>query len=170
MEPYIVKRVDFGFTKLIDANNTFHQRIPIGVAKDMANQVNMDLVCFNNPAGQEMALCKIVDYGKWKFNTEKQRKKQQMQSKVETKEIRFTPDIADNDVEHKMRSALSFLEDGHNVVLSMRLRGRQALHFDEAQKRMEFIMSKCNDVASIVSKNQDKFNITIKICRKATKI
>ena len=140
-EPFVVKYADFTSTKLIDAQEKFHPNVRIGEAKRMAQEAGLDLVCFNLPQNGSLALCKIINYGKWRYYNEKQKKKQN--STKEPKEIQFSLDIEDNDIAHKMKHANEFLEAGHEVTLIMTLKGRQRAHFPLAEEKMNKIKLMC---------------------------
>ena len=76
-------------------------------------------------------VCKILDYGKYKYELQKKaaeaRKKQKI---IEVKEIKMRPNIDDNDYDVKMRSARRFIEEGDKVKVTMRFRGREMAHQD----------------------------------------
>lgn len=94
-----------------------------------AEEASLDLVEVAPQA--EPPVCKILDYGKFKYEAQKKaaeaRKKQKV---IEVKEIKLRPNIDDNDYEVKMRSAKRFLEDGDKVKVTLRFRGREMAHQD----------------------------------------
>jgi len=162
--PYIVKYVDFSHTRLSDHNNEFHEVVGIGEAKKIAQENNLDLVCFNEPQGNQLAFCRIINFGKWKYDEEKKKKGQQKKdNKHITKEIRFSPVISDNDIEHKIKRAKEFLDAGNEVVFSMKLKGRQKVHFKEAEERMNEIVEMCSDYGKVLSVKKSSSMITIKL-------
>ena len=163
-EPYIVKYANFDSARLIDQDNNFHAQVRIADAKRMAQDAELDLVCFNEPDGKQLAFCKIIDYGKWKYSEEKKKKKQHQVSKRSIKEIRFSPVIGEHDIEHKIKQAKGFLEDGDEVVFSMRLKGRQRAHFDDAEKKLNEIVAMCGDI-NIVSVKKGAGFINIRIVK-----
>jgi len=93
----------------------------------MANDAGLDLVEIS--PNNDPPICKILDLGKFKYQTQKkaaeQRKKQKTQ---EVKEIKMRPNIDIHDYEVKMRSVKKFLEEGDKVKLTMRFRGREMAH------------------------------------------
>jgi translation initiation factor IF-3 len=131
----------------------------------MARANNMDLVCFKDDNRNELPLCKIVSFSKWKYAEEKNKKKLKMQNRKDTKEIRFTPDICENDIGHKMRQAKEFLHRGDDVVLSMQMRGRQRIYAEEAEKKLNDIVAMCNDCGKEVSRNKTDNGIIVKIAK-----
>lgn len=87
----------------------------------------MDLVEVS--AGQDPPVCKIIDFGKWRFDQQKKKKQQaKNQHVVEIKEVKFKPKIGDHDYEIKRRKATEFLEEGDKVKVSLRFRGREIAH------------------------------------------
>ena len=94
-----------------------------------AEEEGLDLVEVSPNA--DPPVCKILDYGKFKYEAQKRaneaRKKQKI---IEVKEIKMRPNIDDNDYDVKMRSARRFLEEGDKVKVTMRFRGREMAHQD----------------------------------------
>ena len=101
-------------------------------AMALADEVGLDLVEISPNA--EPPVCKILDYGKYKFEMQKKaaeaRKKQKV---IDLKEIKLRPNIDDHDFEIKMKSAKAFLTDGDKVKITMRFRGREMSHQEIAQ-------------------------------------
>ena len=162
-EPFIINRhVNFNQVKLLDANKNFHNSISIGQAKEMAKTAALDLVCFSEPEKQQLAFCKILDYGKWKYIEDKKLKKMKSASKKITKELRFTIETDSHDIEHKIKQAKGFFEDGDDVILSMRLKGRQRGRKKEALEKMENIVTLCGDVHETYRQAKENF-ITIRL-------
>jgi len=95
----------------------------------LAEQAGLDLVEISPNA--EPPVCKIMDFGKYKYETQKReaeaRKKQKI---IEIKEIKFRPGTDTNDYDVKMRSVLKFLENGDKVKITLRFRGREMAHQD----------------------------------------
>lgn len=96
---------------------------------EMAEEAGLDLVEISPNANPPV--CKIMDYGKFKYETQKKeaeaRKKQKI---IEIKEIKFRPNTDSNDYEVKMRSVFKFLEGGDKVKITLRFRGREMAHQD----------------------------------------
>ena len=153
--PFIIKVITFEFTRLIDIDGNYHPSFKVADALTIARNNNMQVICFNRVEGENLAFCRIIDYNKWQYQEEKKRKKQQQTSRKETKEIRLSPNIADNDIEHKMRFANEFLEDGDDVVLVMKIKGRDRLHMKDAEAKMNEIIKKCDKGKEISRKVGD---------------
>ena len=162
--PYVVQYSDFRETSLVDEKETFHQKINIKIAKEMAKESGLDLVCFNEPSGNKPALCKILNYGKWKYTNDKADKKQK-QHKKETKEIRFTPTIDSNDLNHKITQIKGFIDGGHDVVLSMRFKGIHRRMFAQGEELIDEIIIKCNDFSKETYKKKTHNNISARLVK-----
>ncbi len=93
----------------------------------LAIEKNLDLVKIAPKA--EPPVCKIMDYGKYKFETAKREKEARKNQKiVNIKEIRFSPSIDDNDLNTKAKNASKFLKEGDKVKVTVRFRGREVAH------------------------------------------
>lgn len=76
-------------------------------------------------------VAKILDFGKYKYELQKRKAEAKKKQKtIETKEIKFTPNIGDNDYEVKMRNAKRFLQEGNKVKFTLRFRGREMSYVD----------------------------------------
>jgi translation initiation factor IF-3 len=97
-------------------------------------------------------VCKILDYGKFKFNEQKKaaeaRKKQKT---VEVKEIKLRPGIDDHDYEVKMKAVRRFFEEGDKVKITLRFRGREMAHQDLGVRLLERVKSEMQDVSKVES-------------------
>ncbi|MCZ8101068.1 MAG: translation initiation factor IF-3 [Alsobacter sp.] len=97
-------------------------------------------------------VCKILDYGKFKFNEQKKaaeaRKKQKT---VEVKEIKLRPGIDDHDYEVKMKAVRRFFEEGDKVKVTLRFRGREMAHQDLGIKLLEKVKVEMADVSKVES-------------------
>ena len=143
-EPFVIRYITFDTIKLLDQNGQFHNQIKTLDAQKRALDIGLDLVCFNKPNGNDLAFCKLIDFNKWKYDEEKRKKKEAKENKRESKEIRLSPNIADNDVKHKIKQVNEFLDDGDDVALIMKLRGREKIYFTEAETRMNMIVGMCD--------------------------
>jgi translation initiation factor IF-3 len=119
-------------------------------ALQMAEEVGLDLVEISPTA--EPPVCKIMDFGKYKYETQKReaeaRKKQKI---IEIKEIKFRPGTDTHDYDVKMRSVFKFLEEGDKVKVTLRFRGREMAHQDlglELLKRVEADVAEVGKIES----------------------
>ncbi|TWB22452.1 translation initiation factor 3 (bIF-3) [Nitrospirillum amazonense] len=113
-----------------------------------AEEAGLDLVEVSPNA--EPPVCKILDYGKFKYEAQKKaaeaRKKQKI---IEVKEIKLRPNIDDNDYDVKMRSARRFLEEGDKVKVTMRFRGREMAHQDLGMNVLVRVKDLLDDLAKV---------------------
>ena len=112
---------------LIDKDGANLGNIPVAEALAKAQEVGLDLVEISPNASPP--ICKLLDYGKYKYQAQKKaaeaRKKQKV---VEVKEIKLRPMIDDHDYDVKMRSMQRFFEEGDKVKVTLRFRGREMAH------------------------------------------
>jgi translation initiation factor IF-3 len=162
--PFVIDFAEFNVLKLVDADGKFYEEIGISEAKKKAKEANLDLVCFKEgEKNKNLAFCKIIDYGKWKYEQGKKEKKNNINKKV-TKEIRLSPLIGDNDVAYKVRRAMGFLDRGDDVVFCMRMKGRQLSHPREAEERLEEIVDQCVN-GKIVKKQRVGNNFVVRMTK-----
>src|ERR1700704_5011432 len=113
--------------QLIDQTGANHGVVETRIALEKAVEAGLDLV--EIAPNSEPPVCKILDYGKYKYQAQKKaaeaRKKQKV---VEVKEIKLRPMIDDHDYEVKMRSMQRFFEEGDKVKVTLRFRGREMAH------------------------------------------
>ncbi len=93
-------------------------------AQKLADEKKLDLVKIAPNA--KPPVCRIMDYGKFKFDQAKKEKEARKKQKtVDTKELRLSPNIDDHDIQVKVKKAIEFLKDGDKVKVSIRFRGRE---------------------------------------------
>ena len=113
-----------------------------------AEDAGLDLVEIAPQA--EPPVCKILDYGKFKYEAQKKaneaRKKQKI---IEVKEIKLRPNIDDNDYDVKMRSARRFLEEGDKVKVTLRFRGREMAHQDLGMNVLVRVRDELTELAKV---------------------
>lgn len=119
--------IDNPTVRLIDQNGEMVGVVPHNKALDMAYEAGLDLV--EVAANADPPVCKILDYGKFKYAEQKKRNEARKKQKVtEVKEIKLRPNIDRNDYDVKMRSIVRFLKEGDKVKVTMRFRGREMVH------------------------------------------
>ncbi|WP_138934140.1 translation initiation factor IF-3 [Roseovarius arcticus] len=105
-------------------------------AMEMAEEAGLDLVEISPNA--KPPVCKIMDFGKYKYETQKReaeaRKKQKI---IEVKEVKFRPNTDTNDYDVKMRNVFKFLENGDKVKITLRFRGREMAHQDLGRELLQ---------------------------------
>jgi translation initiation factor IF-3 len=121
------RRIRSQEVRVIDESGKQFGIMPTDAALNMAEELELDLVEVN--PNSYPPVCKIMNYGKHKYETAKRdRERRKNQRAVATKEIKFRPDIAQHDLDTKVRKVRQFLENGHKVKLVMQFRGRQSIH------------------------------------------
>ena len=164
MEPYIVNYAKFTETRLVDEKGNYHDRVYIKRAKELSKDSHLDLVCFSEPTQKELALCKIVDFGKWKYQQEKAKKKEQT-NKISTKEIQLSPVIGDHDLDHKVRQIIEFLKDGDEVVVNMRFKGIHHRLVSEGERIVNIVIDKTKEFGKEVHKKKTDDNIYMRLVK-----
>ena len=98
-------------------------------------------------------VCKIMDYGKFRFEQAKKEKEARKKSKgIETKEIRITPNIDTHDFEFKCKNAEKFLKDGNKVKITVRFRGREMNYVKLGENVLNKFMESLKDISNVEKK------------------
>ncbi len=117
-------------------------------ALKMAQEAGVDLIKIAPTA--KPPVCKIMDYGKYKFEQVKREKESKKKQKaIEVKEIRLSPNIDTNDLNTKVNNARKFLSKGDKVKVTLRFRGRELAHVDTSKAILEQFAEMLSDVAVI---------------------
>ncbi|NJO38386.1 MAG: translation initiation factor IF-3 [Rhizobiales bacterium] len=134
--------------RLVEANGEMAGVVALRQALERAMAAGLDLVEVSPNASPPV--CKILDYGKFKYEAQKKanaaRKKQRV---IEVKEIKMRPNIDDNDYLTKMRKVHAFLEEGDKVKITMRFRGRELAHQEIAMKVLDRVRGDVVETAKI---------------------
>ena len=116
-------------------------------AQEMADAKNLDLVLIA-PQGNP-PVCRIMDYGKYRFEQSKRDKElRKNQKHVELKEVRMSLNIDDNDLKTKVNNALKFLKFGDKVKVTIRFKGREMTHPKLGEKLMARFVESCSEFGS----------------------
>ncbi len=149
-EPRVNTQITSPQVRLIDENNVNVGIVVVREALRRAQNVGLDLVEISN-AGN-MPVCKIIDAGKYKYELQKRKSEAKKKQKIqETKEIKLTPNIGDNDYGFKLRNARKFLSEGNKVKFNLRFRGREMSYQDLG---METLMRAAKDLADVAKVEQ----------------
>jgi len=117
-------------------------------AYKLAREAELDLVKIAPTA--KPPVCKIIDYGKYKYEMLlKEKEARKKQKSIEVKEIRMSPNIDDNDMNTKMNNARKFLEKGNKVKVTLRFRGREMAHMTQSKYILDDFAEKVSDIAVI---------------------
>lgn len=119
-------------------------------ALEMAQNVNLDLVMVAPTA--KPPVCRIMDYGKFRFEQQKKDKEARKNQKIiNIKEVRLSPTIEEHDFNTKLRNAIKFLENGDKVKASIRFKGRAITHKEIGQRVLDRFSEACKEVSTIES-------------------
>src|SRR3989338_5020417 len=136
----INQQIDNPEIRVIDDQGQMLGVIPTSKALELAREKTLDLVEVSPKA--DPPVCKILDFGQFKYQKEKEVRKQKAQSKeVEVKGIRLTFRIGEHDLEVRRDQALEFLGRGDKIRIEMVLRGRERGHRDVAEAVIERLLT-----------------------------
>ena len=134
--------------RLIDANGSQLGVMSAAEAQRHADEAGLDLVKISPNAVPPV--CKLMDYGKFKFEQAKRDKEaKKNQHVVEIKEIRMSPGIDIGDFNVKLRNAQKFLADGNRVKVTVRFRGREMAHTDIGKRLLLDFAAQCPELATM---------------------
>lgn len=146
-------QIRFPTVRLIDEKGTMIGIVNNNEALIMAQNKGLDLVEIDQ--NQRPPICKIMDYGKYKYQEEKKQKELRKLNKPSlTKEIQFSPNVDVNDALIKTRKIREFIEDGNKVKIAMRFKGRDLAHVDLGRKTFDDILDGLKDVSKIETKTE----------------
>jgi len=133
---------------LVDANGEMLGVVGIKEALEKAELAHLDLVEISPNA--EPPVCKILDFGKFKYETKKRlqdaKKKQKI---ILVKEMKFKPNIGQGDFDVKLRKIKEFLQEGDKVKISLWFKGREIVHNEIGMKLFNRILAEVTDLAKI---------------------
>ena len=130
--------------RLIDGEGEQRGIVPILEALKIAKEQELDLVEVAPQANPPV--CKILDYGKYRFELEKKLRDSKKKQKVlKLKEIRMQPKIADGDIEFKSKHIKEFLAEGNKVKVTVRFRGRELSHTDLGLEVLKEVLNRLED-------------------------
>lgn len=134
--------------RVIGENGTQLGIMSAEAALALAEEQDLDLVKISPNAVPPV--CKIMDYGKFRFDQMKKEKEaKKNQHVVEVKEVRMSPGIDTNDFNTKVRSALKFLKEGNRVKVSVRFRGREMAHTNLGEQLLVRFGENCSEIATV---------------------
>lgn len=117
-------------------------------AQARADEAGLDLVKIAPKA--QPPVCKIVDYGKFRYEQARKEKEARKKQKIiEIKEVRMSPNIDTNDLNVKVAAARKFLEKGNKVKVSIRFRGREMAHTQASKGMMDDFTAQLSDIAVV---------------------
>ena len=133
---------------LIDEHGEKQGVMPVEAALEAAQEASLDLVEVSPNA--DPPVCKILDYGKLKYQEQKKKTEARKKQKtVEIKEIKMRPNIDTHDYEVKSRAMRRFFEEGDKVKVTLRFRGREMAHQDRGVSLLDRVKEDFSDVAKV---------------------
>lgn len=117
-------------------------------AMKLAREANLDLVKIAPTA--KPPVCKIIDYGKYRYELARKEKEAKKKQKVtDVKEIRISPNIDENDLNTKANNARKFISKGDKVKVALRFRGREMAHIGSSKAILDKFYSRLEDIAVV---------------------
>ena len=117
-------------------------------ALELANERKLDLV--NISPNANPPVCKILDYGKYRYELQKREKEAKKNQRItQIKEVKFRPNIEDHDFETKIKNAERFLKDGDKVKVTIMFRGREITHPDQGRILCDRAAERLADTATV---------------------
>lgn len=134
--------------RLIGSNGDQLGIKPFREAMQIAQDAGLDLV--NVAPTAKPPVCRIMDYGKFRYETQKKEKEARKNQKVvELKEVRFSATIDEHDFQTKLRNVVKFLKEGDKVKMSVRFRGREIAHASIGQKVLERVAAEVAELSIV---------------------
>jgi translation initiation factor IF-3 len=146
--PRVNTEIDANSIRLIDADGEMVGVVSLREGLDMAAEVGLDLVEVSPNA--DPPVCKILDFGKFKYEIQKKKAEARKKQKViEVKEVKLRPNIDDNDYEVKMRAMRKFINEGDKVKITLRFRGREMAHQHLGMALLERVKDALDEMAKV---------------------
>ncbi|MDG2094760.1 MAG: translation initiation factor IF-3 [Phycisphaerales bacterium] len=136
--------------RLIDQNEEMIGVVDVRDAIDRAKEADLDLVEVSPES--DPPVCRILDFGKYRYEQSKKEKANRARSKsIETKEIRLgrSMKIDPHDIAIRLQQARKFLMDGHKVQIVQNFRGREMLHRERGRDRMDHVIKTLEDISKV---------------------
>lgn len=146
--PRVNEDIQAAQVRLIDENGEQLGIVPTREAISKAMDAGLDLV---EVAGNvDPPVCKILDYGKLKYETQKKKSEARKKQKtIDVKEIKFRPNIEQHDYDVKMKAMRRFLEEGDKVKVTLRFRGREMMHQHLGMKVLNRVREETDELAKV---------------------
>ena len=146
--PRVNEEIRSAQVRLIDQDGEMQGVMTVREAMQRAFSVGLDLVEISPNA--DPPVCKILDFGKFKYEQQKKKNEAKKKQKViEIKEIKVRPNIDENDYQVKMRAMKSFIEEGDKVKVTLRFRGREMAHQDIGVRVLERIRAEMDTTSKV---------------------
>ena len=140
--------IDAPEIRVVDADGEMIGVISVEEGIELAYEAGLDLVEISPNA--EPPVCKVLDYGKFKYEEQKRKNEARKKQKtIDVKEIKMRPGIDEHDYQVKLRSMLRFLEEGDKVKVTIRFRGRELVHNDLGMKVLDRVRDETEELAKV---------------------
>lgn len=134
--------------RVVDADGEMVGVISVEEGVELAHDAGLDLVEVSPNA--DPPVCKVLDYGKFKYEAQKKKHEARKKQKViDVKEIKMRPGIDEHDFQVKMRNARRFLDDGDKVKVTIRFRGREMAHQELGMKVLDRVRDDLDELAKV---------------------
>jgi len=146
--PRVNEDIDVPKVRLIGADGENIGVVTAREAMNYADEAGLDLVEISPNA--DPPVCKILDYGKYKYEAQKKKNEAKKKQKViDVKEIKLRPNIDDHDYDVKMRNMRRFLSDGDKVKVTLRFRGREMAHQELGVDVLNRVRTDTDEIAKV---------------------
>ena len=146
--PRVNREIDVRSIRLVGADGEMIGVVTLREGLTMAEEAGLDLVEVSPNA--DPPVCKILDFGKFKYEDQKKKNAARKKQKViEVKEVKLRPNIDDHDYDVKMRMMKKFLEEGDKVKVTLRFRGRELAHQDPGMKVLEKVKADLEELGKV---------------------
>ncbi len=146
--PRINEDIEVSEVRLVAEDGEQLGVVALDAALQRAADSGLDLVEVSPNASPPV--CKIIDYGKLKYQEQKKKNEARKKQKtIEVKEIKLRPNIDTHDYDVKMRSARRFIDDGDKVKVTLRFRGREMAHQDLGAQVLERVRGELDEIAKV---------------------
>jgi len=145
--PRINEQIRISPVRLIGANGEQVGVVPTSQALEKAREANLDLV--EVAPDERPPVCKILDYGKMRYENSLKSNKGSKVHQQKLKEIRVRPKTGDHDIDTKVNQARKFLEHNDKVLVNVIFRGREMQHQEEGRRVLDLVLEKLADIAKV---------------------
>ena len=146
--PRVNRDIAVAQVRLIDEQGENLGVVSKDEAIERAEDAGLDLVEIS--PGAEPPVCKILDYGRFKYQDQKKKNEARKKQKtIDIKEIKMRPNIDQHDYDVKMRAINRFIADGDKVKVTMRFRGREMVHQELGLKVLDRVRDQIDEVAKV---------------------
>lgn len=148
--------------RLIDADGNMIGIVSVREGIERARDVGLDLIEVSPHA--EPPVCKILDYGKYKYELQKKKNEAKKKQKiVEIKEIKLRPVIGEHDYLIKLKQIRKFLEEENKVKVTMRFRGREMAHKEVGVRLLERLKNEVEDIGMAETEPKSERNLMLMV-------